>query len=260
MTWFSYVLFLRNLRSGEDPRPPVSSLDGSIRPVTLPILAVETIGGRLGSEGSEVSGWFMPNVLPTLSLMVSLIRAEALKPAAEDPVVRPLFASFSVWGSAAYLGARFSHYPGGSTHRVSTAGAVEAFEPVARAVARLGCLRDRSIVLFRAPAQRHGRSSSPAVPPRKCGFCLRECRITGPPLSASKGLPRHKGNPADRKAPRVTNSSKAVMKMTDVALTLSLSFCSNSKPLMPRQPPTNGSVSRPLTDPLLRSLRCIPSC
>ena len=68
------------------------------------ILAVETIAGRFGQDGSEVIGWFMPNVLPTLSLMVSLIRTEALRPAVDDPMVKPLFASFAVWGSVAYLG------------------------------------------------------------------------------------------------------------------------------------------------------------
>ena len=68
------------------------------------ILAVETIAGRFGQDASDVIGWFMPNVLPTLSLMVSLIRTEALRPEADGPIVRPLFASFAVWGSAAYLG------------------------------------------------------------------------------------------------------------------------------------------------------------
>jgi hypothetical protein len=68
------------------------------------ILAVEAIAGRFGPDAGEVIGWYMPNVLPTLSLMAALIRGEATGRAEDHQPVKPLFASFAVWGSAAYLG------------------------------------------------------------------------------------------------------------------------------------------------------------
>jgi hypothetical protein len=68
------------------------------------ILAIQAILGRFGSDASEVIGWLMPNVLPTLSLMTALVRTDALRPGGDDQPVRPLFASFAFWGSVVYLG------------------------------------------------------------------------------------------------------------------------------------------------------------
>ena len=69
------------------------------------ILASEAVGGRFDPDPSEVFGWLMPNVLPTLSLMVALIRAEATQAEEDTQLVKPLFASFAIWGSRVYLGA-----------------------------------------------------------------------------------------------------------------------------------------------------------
>lgn len=49
------------------------------------ILTLQSIFGRYGTELQSVWSWFIPNVLPTLSLMIGVIGATALSPAANQP-------------------------------------------------------------------------------------------------------------------------------------------------------------------------------
>ncbi|MBY5529738.1 hypothetical protein GFL54_36575 [Rhizobium laguerreae] len=49
------------------------------------ILTVQSIFGRYGTELQSVWSWFIPNILPTLSLMVGVIGATALSSTAQQP-------------------------------------------------------------------------------------------------------------------------------------------------------------------------------
>ena len=42
------------------------------------LLAGQTIGGIYGDQGEQAWGWFLPSVMPTLSLILSVLGAEAL--------------------------------------------------------------------------------------------------------------------------------------------------------------------------------------
>jgi hypothetical protein len=67
------------------------------------ILIGQSIAGRFGDELSDIWGWALPNLVPTVALMLGIMGAEAVRPSA-DPV--PVSASFSAWAfwlSAFYL-------------------------------------------------------------------------------------------------------------------------------------------------------------
>ncbi|HKQ47661.1 MAG TPA: hypothetical protein VJZ71_06310 [Phycisphaerae bacterium] len=44
------------------------------------VVIVQSILGRYGNKESEAIGWLLPTVMPTLSLMIAVFAAEALKP------------------------------------------------------------------------------------------------------------------------------------------------------------------------------------
>ena len=48
------------------------------------VLTLQSIFGRYGTELQSVWSWFIPNILPTLSLMIGVIGATALAPAAKQ--------------------------------------------------------------------------------------------------------------------------------------------------------------------------------
>ncbi len=72
------------------------------------ILVVQSIGGVYGAEAQRAWGWALPNVLPTLALMVSVFAADAMK--ASDPAlgVRRGFSHLATALSAFYLLAIFA--------------------------------------------------------------------------------------------------------------------------------------------------------
>ncbi|MGO6744394.1 hypothetical protein ACCS93_18235 [Rhizobium ruizarguesonis] len=48
------------------------------------ILTVQSIFGRYGTELQSIWSWFIPNILPTLSLMIGVIGATALSPTTQQ--------------------------------------------------------------------------------------------------------------------------------------------------------------------------------
>lgn len=68
------------------------------------ILIAQSMAGKYRGEVQEVWGWALPTVLPTLSLILAVLGATALKPEVEDCRVQRTFYSLAFWLSAAYLG------------------------------------------------------------------------------------------------------------------------------------------------------------
>lgn len=66
------------------------------------ILTVQSILGKYGENVQAAFSWFIPTVFPTLTLMISVIGAAALKPK-EDRIIRTNFLKITVGISIAYL-------------------------------------------------------------------------------------------------------------------------------------------------------------
>jgi cytochrome bd-type quinol oxidase subunit 2 len=66
------------------------------------ILTIQSILGKYGENVQDAFSWFIPTVFPTLTLMISVIGAAALKPK-EDRVIRTNFLKITVGISIAYL-------------------------------------------------------------------------------------------------------------------------------------------------------------
>jgi hypothetical protein len=67
------------------------------------VLIAQSIAGRFGEDVRDVWGWALPNLLPTLSLMLSIMGADALRPRADPVAVRAPFGAIAYWLSASYL-------------------------------------------------------------------------------------------------------------------------------------------------------------
>lgn len=68
------------------------------------LLIAQAVLGAYGQEAARAFSWALPNFLPTLSLMVSVFAADALKPADAEPAqVRRGFAALAVWLSVFYF-------------------------------------------------------------------------------------------------------------------------------------------------------------
>ena len=68
------------------------------------ILTVQSIFGRYEDQLQAVWSWFIPNILPTLSLMVGVIGANALSPESKRPKrVRRSFYEISTYISMFYI-------------------------------------------------------------------------------------------------------------------------------------------------------------
>ena len=65
------------------------------------LLMVQSIGGVYGSEVSDVWAWFLPAVVPTLSLMISLFVSNSGRSANEFVAILIFYMAF--WGSFIYL-------------------------------------------------------------------------------------------------------------------------------------------------------------
>lgn len=66
------------------------------------ILVVQSILGRYGQNVQAAWTWFVPTVFPTLTLMISVIGAAAIKPK-EDRFVRSNFLKITIGISYGYL-------------------------------------------------------------------------------------------------------------------------------------------------------------
>lgn len=69
----------------------------------LLVLVIETYGKVWGSLAPEAFGWFLPMVVPTLTLIVGSVVAEQTKEIPSTSEVTPLAFWVTFWVSAAYL-------------------------------------------------------------------------------------------------------------------------------------------------------------
>jgi hypothetical protein len=67
------------------------------------ILIGQSLGGVYGDELQRAWGWALPNIVPTLALMVSVFAADALKPYSEGTAVRKNFYLLASGLSVFYL-------------------------------------------------------------------------------------------------------------------------------------------------------------
>ena len=67
------------------------------------ILVVQSLRHAYGDMTQEAWGWFLPTLLPSLGLIVTVLTYTALDPLTSGSVVRKGFLNMAVWLSAAYL-------------------------------------------------------------------------------------------------------------------------------------------------------------
>src|ERR1051326_4090724 len=67
------------------------------------ILVVQSILGKFGGRLQEVWAWFVPNVLPTLALMLGILGANALTAAQDKRQVKEFFFKLSKYLSIFYV-------------------------------------------------------------------------------------------------------------------------------------------------------------
>ena len=67
------------------------------------LIVVQSIIGRYGSRVQEAWSWFLPTVLPTLSLMVGVLGAGAMQEQDDARKVRGNFFAMARWMSVGYL-------------------------------------------------------------------------------------------------------------------------------------------------------------
>jgi len=70
--------------------------------VTFFLLMIQSLVGKFGSDTQQVWSWFVPSVVPTLSLMISVLGASALGQA-EKRRVQFTFYRIALWLTIAYL-------------------------------------------------------------------------------------------------------------------------------------------------------------
>jgi hypothetical protein len=67
------------------------------------ILVMQSLLHVYGDLTQEAWAWFLPTVLPTLSMIISVLTYTALDPVAGDSQVRRSFVSIALWLSSVYL-------------------------------------------------------------------------------------------------------------------------------------------------------------
>jgi hypothetical protein len=97
------------MSDGEDPTLPLGQARASIARVWLigagilsAILVVTSILRGRADSAQEVWSWFLPQVLPSVGLMIGVLGAAAIAPKA-DALVRKSFFDIAWWLSVAYL-------------------------------------------------------------------------------------------------------------------------------------------------------------
>ncbi len=71
--------------------------------IVLLLIAFSIIGETFEGHVQELWNWALPNFLPTLSLMISVLAAEAFKSTTSSNRVRRSFANIATWLSLFYL-------------------------------------------------------------------------------------------------------------------------------------------------------------
>lgn len=67
------------------------------------VLIIQSVAQKYRGQETEVWGWALPTLLPTLSLIVSVLGAGALDVKHDRGLVRQSFSRVAYWLSAAYL-------------------------------------------------------------------------------------------------------------------------------------------------------------
>ena len=67
------------------------------------ILILQSVFGKYAAKVQEVWGWALPTLMPTLSLIITVLGASALKKDRDQTYVRRNYYQVSFWLSAAYL-------------------------------------------------------------------------------------------------------------------------------------------------------------
>ena len=101
----------RGLSSYGGAHLPLESARWRLAVIWFPVCGVifllligQSIGGVYGNELQRVWGWALPNLLPTLALMISVFAADAIKPDSEHVIlVRKNFCTLAISLSAFYL-------------------------------------------------------------------------------------------------------------------------------------------------------------
>lgn len=71
--------------------------------IIFAILLAQTILGRYESNIDQVFGWFLPTIMPTLSLIIGVLVNDAFKKSKNEPTVDSFFFRLSYTLSLAYL-------------------------------------------------------------------------------------------------------------------------------------------------------------
>lgn len=71
--------------------------------VAFALVLGQTIGGKYGDQVGKAWSWFLPTVLPTLSLIAGVVAAQARGTAESEVTVSSLAYRLSLWLSIAYL-------------------------------------------------------------------------------------------------------------------------------------------------------------
>jgi hypothetical protein len=78
------------------------------------ILLIQSLFGKYGSDTQQVWSWFVPSVVPTLSLVITVLGAGATEKSKEKRFVKIQFFDVARWLSAAYLTVLFLTIVAGS--------------------------------------------------------------------------------------------------------------------------------------------------
>src|SRR5215203_430007 len=70
-------------------------------------LVIQSLRLVYGTDAQEVWGWILPTLMPTLSLIITVLSYSALDPAMSGAIVRRDFYRLASWLSGAYLVAVF---------------------------------------------------------------------------------------------------------------------------------------------------------
>ncbi len=76
--------------------------------VLIVAMIVQTFSGRFGGQIKPAWSWFLPNIMPTLSLIVAVLVAEAVRTEAQEATVNRFLFRLTWGASLAYLLVVFS--------------------------------------------------------------------------------------------------------------------------------------------------------
>ncbi len=75
----------------------------SLAGIIFLILILQSIFGKYSAKVEEVWGWALPTILPTLSLIITVLGASALEKERDETYVRRNYYRITFWLSLAYL-------------------------------------------------------------------------------------------------------------------------------------------------------------